>query len=79
MRQWLITKLTYTPPAGDTDDWQLHYPKLLVAWVDSMMRATENRYTPAQILDSEDRYPGLWQDLFTYRWQERLINEELKP
>lgn len=56
----------------------MRYPEYLIGWLYDIMESFDFRYTPSQILDSEDRYPGLFYDLSLEGWQRHLIEEQLK-
>lgn len=40
--------------------------------------ASDWKWTPAQIVDSEMRYPGLIEDVFLLSWQRELVEKQLK-
>ena len=54
------------------------YPHGTVGWLVSIMEGTGRHFTPAQILDTEARYPGLWNVINLELWQRQLIDDELK-
>lgn len=40
------------------------------------MRVFDFQYPPAVILDTEEQYPGLWNELMYFIWQEQLIDHD---
>jgi hypothetical protein len=42
-----------------------------------MLEAFEWKYTPLEILEVDSRYPGLWEDIDTMRWQKELIKSQV--
>jgi hypothetical protein len=63
---------------ADDDDWNYNYPQLVVSWLLNLMEAYEHRYSPLVILEVEDKYPGLWDDLLTEQWYRSLMDEQKK-
>ena len=49
----------------------------LVGWIADILDATEFQFTPRQILESEDLFPGLWDDIAIEIWQRRLIDQQV--
>lgn len=47
-------------------------------WLYGILKAFDWQYTPLEVLQTEDAYPGIWDDLFTIQWIESLIKEALK-
>jgi hypothetical protein len=41
------------------------------------MIAVDWKWTPAQILDSEARYPGMIEEVFLHAWQRALVEQQL--
>ncbi len=62
--------------ASDEDDWDVNYPVESVEWLTDTMEALEFKFTPAQILETEELYPGLWNNVGIILWQRKLINEQ---
>ena len=60
----------------DNDDWQPEYPAHVVGWLYGIMRAFDFQYPPSVILDEDERYPGIWDELFYYVWQDRLVDQQ---
>lgn len=61
---------------SDENDWSIAYPISIVEWLCDVMEATEDHFTPGQILADEREFPGLWNNLSIVRWQRRLIGEQ---
>lgn len=47
-------------------------------WMLSVLEAVDWKWTPAQVLDNEARFPGLLDDVFTARWQYELIRRQME-
>jgi len=52
------------------------YPIESVEWLADMMESLEYKFTPKQILETEELYPGLWGNISIVLWQRRLISEQ---
>jgi hypothetical protein len=64
----------------DEDDWTLLYPDRVVGWLADILKAVDFHYTPAQVLEAERLYPGLWDDLALELWQRDLVKQQMaKP
>jgi hypothetical protein len=48
----------------------------LVEWLWYVLEAKPH-WTPTAILETESRYPGLLDDLFTYGWQRAVIKQQI--
>ena len=77
-RQRIILKLSAgkeTPE--DEDDWKQHYPPDIIGWLVDTLEAIEWKYTPADILDTDTRYPGLWDAMGIELWQRKVISDQI--
>ncbi len=61
---------------SDENNWSLAYPVEIVEWVCDIMEGTEDKFTPGEILETEEKYPGLWNNISILRWQRRLIKDQ---
>ncbi len=63
----------------DEDNWDVvDYPQEEVGWLVDLLESFDYRYTPVQIYETEERYPNLWDAIFTETWQRGLMREEVK-
>jgi len=52
------------------------YPIEIVEWLADMLHSLEYKFTPKQILETEEVYPGLWNNISIVLWQRKLIKEQ---
>lgn len=50
---------------------------MIAEFVTDVVIASDWKWTPAQVLDSETRYPGLIEDVFLLAWQRELVEKQL--
>lgn len=53
------------------------YPDWQVGWLLNIMQSFDYSYSPLEILETENKYPGLWDSLSIERWQTDLIDEQI--
>lgn len=62
--------------SSDENDWSIDYPVDIVEWLADMLESLEFKFTPSQILDTEETYPGLWNNISIVLWQRKIISEQ---
>lgn len=49
-----------------------------MGWLVDIEEAIDWAFTPDAILETEEQYPGLWDDIFIELWQRRLIKDQVE-
>jgi hypothetical protein len=57
----------------------MKYPQSLVGWLFDVLNSLDWKLSPLDILGTEERYPGLIDDLSTESWQRKIIHDQIKP
>lgn len=68
-------------PISDEDDWQPTYDADLVGWLwdtAETLKLLGHPHSLIDILETDHRYPGLFEDLFLHLWQYQQIKELMK-
>jgi hypothetical protein len=50
----------------------------IVTWLAGVGEKLDYRWSPVQILETEDYYPGLIEQVATVTWQKRIIREQME-
>jgi hypothetical protein len=77
IRQRAILRTDSSIP-DDEDDWTGKYPVELIGWLYDIVNSLEWRVSPLTVLETETRYPGLFDDLSIESWQRKLIADMVK-
>lgn len=62
---------------GDENDWTIRYPIEYVEWLADIVEALGLKPSIIDILDTEDQYPGIMEDIATMLWQWRIVNNQV--